>query len=286
MGLDRRLAALAGAAFAVALAGHVAAQTALDDSLDEHSAKRLDRMEKVVKELRAIVFQGRETGQPVVVQPAETQGQIAALSDHLNDLDQTLARLNGQMEVVRHDLDQARQEALDLRAQNATLKDEVAAMEGKIAALAAPPAPPPPPPPDADQGVAAPPPVDPTDAFAAAKAMLEAGDTVSAEAAFRDFVDRFGDTPRGPEARYYLGHTLLARRAYADAATADIGAIRGWPQTRWAPEAVLDLSRALVGLKKPADACQTLGELAKRYPRASTGVKGAAADLRAKAQCG
>jgi len=284
MSLPQRLAAIAGAIFALALAGHVAAQTALDDTLDEHSAKRLDRMEKVVKELRAIVFQGRETGQPVVVQPADTQGQIAALSDHLNDLDQTLARLNGQMEVVRHDLDQARQEALDLRAQNATLKDEVAAMEGKIAALAAPP--PPPPAPDADQGVAAPPPADPVDAFAAGKAMLEAGDNVSAEAAFRDFVDRFGDTPRGPEAHYYLGRTLLARRAFADAATADIGAIRGWPRTGWAPEAVLDLSRALIGLKKPADACQTLGELAKRYPRASASAKGAAADLRAKAQCG
>jgi len=283
MRLPHRLATVAGAIFVVTLAGHVAAQTALDDTLDEHSAKRLDRMEKVVKELRAIVFQGRETGQPVVVQPADTQGQIAALSDHLNDLDQTLARLNGQMEVVRHDLDQARQEALDLRAQNATLKDEAAAMEAKIAALAAPP---PPPPPDAGQDVAAPPPADPADAFAAAKAMLEAGDTVSAEAAFRDFVDRFGDTPRGPEAHYYLGRTLLGRRAFADAATADIGAIRGWPRTGWAPEAVLDLSRSLIGLKKPADACQTLGELAKRYPRASASVKGAAADLRAKAQCG
>ena len=40
------------------------AQTPLGDPLDDHSAKRLDRMEKVVRELRAIVFQGRETGQP------------------------------------------------------------------------------------------------------------------------------------------------------------------------------------------------------------------------------
>nr|MDQ2861562.1 type I toxin-antitoxin system ptaRNA1 family toxin [Pseudomonadota bacterium] len=188
MSLDRRLAALAGVACALALAGHVAAQTALDDSLDDHSAKRLDRMEKVVKELRAIVFQGRETGQPVVVQPADTQGQIAALTDHLNDLDQTLARLNGQMEVVRHDLDQARQETLDLRAQNATLKDEVAAMDQKIAAQAAPP---PPPPPDADQTAAsAPPPADPADAFAAAKAMLESDDMVSGLYYFLVYVDR------------------------------------------------------------------------------------------------
>ena len=63
------------------------AQVPLDPPLDERSAARLDRMEKAMRELRAIVFQGRETGQPVVVQPADTSGQINALTDRLNDLD-------------------------------------------------------------------------------------------------------------------------------------------------------------------------------------------------------
>ncbi|MGI9170701.1 MAG: tol-pal system protein YbgF, partial [Caulobacteraceae bacterium] len=115
----RRLAGLAGAGFALLLTGQALAQTSIDEPLDQRSSKRLDRMEKAMRELRAIVFQGRESGQPVVVQPAETQSQLAGLGDHLNDLDQTLSRLNGQIEVIRHDLDLARQEALDLRAQNA-----------------------------------------------------------------------------------------------------------------------------------------------------------------------
>jgi len=280
----RRLAALAGAGLVLVLAGPSLAQTSMDQPpLDERSAARLDRLEKVVRELRSIVFQGRETGQAVVVQPADTQSQIAGLSDHLGDLDQTLARLNGQMEVIKHDLDQARSEDMDLRAQNASLKEALAAMEQKIASLAAPP---PPPPPPAAEEPAAPPPDDPAAAFSAAKAMLDAGDRVSAEAGFRDFVDRFGDSPRGPEARFYLGRILLGKHAYGDAATADIGAIRGWPATRWAPEAILDLTRALIGLSKPADACQTLAELAKRYPKASPGVRNAAAALRAQAKCG
>jgi tol-pal system protein YbgF len=281
--LHRRLAAFAGAGFALILTGQVLAQTSMDQPpLDERAAQRLDRLEKVVREIRAIVFQGRETGAPVVVQPAETQSQIAGLSDHLNDLDQTLSRLNGQIEVIKHDLDQARQEDMDLRAQNAALKEQLGTMDQRIAALAAPP----PPPPAAAEAPAAPPPQDPAAAFAAAKAMLDAGDMVSAEAGFRDYIDRFGDGPKGPEARYYLGRTLLARHAWPDAATADIGAIRGWPQTRWAPEAVLDLSRALVGMGKPVDACQTLDELAKRYPKAPAGVRGAATELRAQAKCG
>ena len=54
------------------------AQTAMPDPLDDRSVKRLERMEKVVRELRSIVFQGRVTGQPVVVQAAETDAQIAA----------------------------------------------------------------------------------------------------------------------------------------------------------------------------------------------------------------
>jgi len=264
------------------LAGQAVAQVPLDQPLDERSAARLDRMEKAVKELRAIVFQGRETGQPVVIQPADTDSQINGLTDHLNDLDRTLSRLNGEMEVIRHDLDQARQENSDLRAQNAVLKDQLAAVDAAVKALTPPPPPPPdpnaPPPPPAA-------PADPAGAFAAARASLQAGDLATAEAGFRDFVDRFGDTPRGPEARYYLGRLLLQRRAWADAATADIGAIRGWPRTTWAPEAVLNLSQALIGLGKPADACQTLDELAKRYPAAPASVRSGAIDARAQAQC-
>ena len=263
------------------VAGHAAAQVPLDQPLDERSAARLDRMEKAMKEMRAILFQGRETGQPVVVQPAETEGQINSLTDRLNDLDRTLSRVSGEIEVIRHDLDQERQEASDLRAQNTALKEQLTAVDQAVRALTPPP---PPPPPDASS--APPPPVDPASAFAAARASFQAGDNAAAEAAFQDFVTRFGDTPRAPEARYFLGHVLLARRAWADAATADIGAIRGWPQTRWAPDAVLDLSRALVGLKKPADACQTLDELTKRYPKASADVMSGATEVRAQARCG
>lgn len=264
----------------LALGAPALAQVPLDQPLDERSAARLDRMEKAMKEIRAIVFQGRETGQPVVVQPAETEGQVNSLTDRLNDLDRTLARVNGEIEVMRHDLDQARQDNSDLRAQTTSLKEQLNALDQQVRALT--------PPPPAPASETPPPagPADPAVAFAAARASLAAGDNAAAESEFKDFVDRFGDSPRGPEARYYLGHLLLARQAWADAATADIGAIRGWPQTRWAPQAVLDLARALVGLGKQPDACQALGELVRRYPAAPAAVKSGAIDLRAQAQCG
>ena len=275
----RNAAASALAAIILAAgAGHALAQISLDDPLDEHAAKRLDRMEKAMKELRAIVFQGRETGAPVVVQPAETQSQLLSVGDKINDLGQTLARMNGQLEVIKHDLDQTRQEVQDLRQSDAALRERLATMEKTIKDMTAPPPP-----------VAAPAPVaalDPPAAFAAARAAFEGGDMATAEAGFHDYVDRYGDGPGGPEARFYLAKTLLARKAWPDAATADIGAIRGWPHTRWAPEAVLDLSKSLVAMGKPTDACQTLGELARRYPKATPSVLKAAGAVRAQAQCG
>ena len=102
---------------------------------------------------------------------------------------------------------------------------------------------------------------------------------------FRDYVDRHGDTAKAPEARYWLGKTLSARGANADAAGAYIAAIRGWPKTNWAPDAVLELSRSLIALKKPTDACATLAELAKRYPNAPAGVQSRAAQARGQAKC-
>jgi tol-pal system protein YbgF len=277
----KRRARLALAAFAVALgaAYAAAAQTPIDDTLDEHSAKRVDNLEKVVRELRAIVFQGRETGAPVVIQPADTQSQIGTISDRLNDLDRTLTRMNGEMEVVRHDLDQLRQDNNDLRAQNAALKQEVGALEQR---LQAPPAAAPPP------AAAAAPPApasDPAQAFAAARSLWQSGDNAGAEAAFKDYTDRFGDSARAPEARYYLGKILLARQAWPEAATAEIGALRGWPQSHWAPDAVLDLSRALTAMGKKTDACQTLAELARRYPKAPAAVVTSARQVRRQAAC-
>ena len=258
------------------------AQTPMPDPLDDRSNKRLDKMDKVVRELRAIVFQGRDTGKPVVVQPAETDAQIAALSDKLNDLEQTLTRLNGQNETLTHDLDVARRTGDSEKARADALDQRLAALEKRIAdqeaaaaaAVAAPVAAP----------VAAAP-ADPAQAFKAARQLLLDGDYGAAEQAFSDYVQAYPDSAKAPEARYWLGETQFVRQAYGDAAGSYLGAVRGWPQTAWAPDAVLKLSRSLVALKKPADACKTLDELTKRYPKATPAITAKAASTRVQAKC-
>jgi len=258
------------------------AQTPMPDPLDDRSVKRVERMEKVVRELRSIVFQGRDTGKPVVVQSAETDAQIATLSDRIGDLEQTLQRVNRQNESLTYDLDQARRGSGEQKVRGDALEARLAALEKKLAdmeaaAAAAPVAAEVPPPPA--------PPADPAVAFNAARQLLLDGDFANAEAAFSIFVTNYPDSPRTPEARYWLGETLFVREAYGDAAGAYLGAVRGWPQTSWAPDATLKLSRALVALKKPADACKTLDELARRYPKAPPAVLSRAASTRLAAKC-
>jgi tol-pal system protein YbgF len=262
-------------------AGPALSQTPLDDPLDARDAKRVDRMEKVVRELRAIVFQGKETGHPVVVQSADTDARLQELANRIGDLEQSLTRINGALETTAHDLDQTRRANADLEAQVKALTDRLSAAEQKATAAA----------PTAETAAeAAPPAGEPkassADAFASARQLMLAGDYDGAESAFAAYVQAYPDGARTPEARYWWGKTLSAKGANAQAASAYIAAIRGWPKTSWAPDAVVELARALTALKKPADACAALGELPKRYPKAPPAVTNRAAATAKQAKCG
>ncbi|WP_340646664.1 tol-pal system protein YbgF [Phenylobacterium sp.] len=277
----RRLALASAAVLTLVSVTPAFAQTPIDP-LDARDARRLDRMEQVMRELRSIVFQGRDSGKPVVVQPAETDYQLQEVTRRIADLEQALTRVNGQLESTNHELQLARRDAEALKRDNKALADRLSGLEQQQASPTAEG-----PSPDLAGGSAgAPSSVQtPTEAFAAARQMMLGGDYTGAEGAFRDFVDRYDGSAKAPEARYWLGKTLAARGANADAAQAYISAIRGWPATGWAPDATVELARALIAIKKPADACQILGEFDRRYPKAVAAVKGRATAARTQAKC-
>ncbi len=268
--------------------GLAVAQTPMDDPLDARDAKRMDRMEKVVRELRDIVFKAQKTGAPVVVEPADTDARMAELATKVADLESTLTKLNGSLEGTTHELDQARRDNTALRAQIKLLSERLNADEKKAEAAAAAaaaqagPPPPPDPQPAADPKASA---SAANAAFTKARQLMLNGDYDGAETAFNDYVTTYPDTPRTPEARYWWGKTLAVRGDYVKAAGAFIGSIRGWPQTPWAPDAVVELGRSLVQLKKPADACQTLNELSHKYPKVPAAVTAHAATIRLQAKC-
>ena len=245
-----------------------------EDPLDDRSRKRLDRMEKVVRELRAIVFQGRDTGQPVIVQTADTPAMVQSLAQRVTDLEQTLTRLNHQNETLIYELDQARKQLEASQAQVQTLSSRLAPLESIAAAqaLAA----------EQEATLAA---QDPDEAFANAAALMNGGDFDGAEAALADFVSRHPGHAKAAEANYMLGQAYAVRSAHNEAAAALIESIRGYPKTSWAPDAMAELSRELIALKRAKDACATLDALKAKYPKAPAAVTKKAAAARAQAKC-
>lgn len=275
---------------ALALAGPAFAQldpltTPAARTLDERSDKRLDRMEKTVRELRAIVMQGRDTGKAVVVQPAETQSQLELMSHRIEDLESSLRRVNSGLDVitsdiaaVRRDNSQQTQTAAALAAANARIdgleRQLTALTAAAVAARTPPPAP----------VVAAP--VDPKAAFNNAMQLYTDGQFRAAATAFQGYLDEHGDAADAREASYYLAESKYRQGDFSGASIGYIGAIRGWPATTWAPDATVKLAQSLVELKKTDDACRTLAEFTTRYPRAGASVKAQATQARTRAKCG
>ena len=246
------------------------------DPLSARDAKRLDRMEQVVRELRAIVFQGRDTGRPVVVQPADADYQLQDALRRISDLEQSLARVNNQVETTALDLGQSKREAEQLRAENKALTERLTLFEQRMIEPAATAAPAP-----GSPGA----PEDEAAAFDAARQLMRSGDYDGAEAAFAAFIQAYPDGAKTAEANYWWGKTLDVRNANAQAAGAFIAAIRGWPKAGWAPDATVELARQLIAMGKTPDACATLDELPRRYPNASAQVKSRAANARIRAKC-
>ncbi len=270
---------------------------------DDAAAKRFERIERQLREVRDIVLQARSTGQPVEIKMAGPDPEMATLRTRIDDLELTLRQTTGQIDSLSQELAKTRRDLKALESDNRALQDRMAAAEGQLASAAqaasqaAKPAPEVATP--AKAPVAAPKPQaavkaptaanatgERTAAFQRAKQLLLDGQFPAASAAFQDYVDQYGDTaPNGPEARYWLGETLFIRGSYADAASAYIGAIRGWPPTVWGAEAVVKLSMSLVELNRIPDACRTLDEFGRRYPAAAPATKARADKARLRAKC-
>ncbi|HEX8233505.1 MAG TPA: tol-pal system protein YbgF [Caulobacteraceae bacterium] len=292
MSLRLPLRLLLAGALAVSLAGPAAAQDA------KALNARMERLEKLVRQLRDIVVQARQSGDAVQVRiVGDPDPDVITARRRLDDLEAAVQTLNGQVDGLTRDVQLARQAAQEQRGGVERAADRAARadqetrarledLNQRLLALEAAARPAVEPAPGAaGPEEAGPPADDPAEAFAQAKRLLLAESYPAASAAFQEFIERFPEAEQAPEARYWLGEALFVQNAYADAATAYIGAIRGWPQTPWAPNAVVKLARSLIALEKPKDACRTLGEFKKRYPKAPKSVSDRAAAARTEAKC-
>jgi tol-pal system protein YbgF len=286
----RCLSAAMAAVLALGLSVPVLAEKKPEDPVEKH----FKDLEKQIKQLRSIVLQAKDTGQPVQVRiTTDPDPVLESLTQKVEDLEEAARSRNAQIDSLTQELATARRAGADDKAQIKALQDRLAAAEAKVksvedaqqAAIAAATSPTVSDVPPSPGGAAAPANGDGADAFRKAKQLLLEGQYPDAQSAFQGFVDAYADSPYAPEAYYWLGETLYVRGLYSDAAPAYIGAIRGWPQTSWAPDAVIKLARSLIALKKPQDACRTLGEFKKRYAGAPPPVQAKAQSARAAAKC-
>ena len=90
-----------------------------------------------------------------------------------------------------------------------------------------------------------------------------------AEAAFRGFLDEFGEDPQAGEAHYWLGEILYHQGNYAGSARFLTTFVRDYPSDARRGEGVVKLARALREVGETEQACAFLGRLKQVDPDAS-----------------
>src|SRR5258708_3610206 len=98
-------------------------------------------------------------------------------------------------------------------------------------------------------------------------------DYALAEEAFRSFLSKYPDDRLVGDATYWLGESMFQRQRFRDAAEAFLNVSTKYESSAKAPDALLRLGQSLAALGEKEAACASLGEVLRKFPRASAGVK-------------
>jgi tol-pal system protein YbgF len=91
--------------------------------------------------------------------------------------------------------------------------------------------------------------------------------------AFAAFLRQYPSDRLAPEAQFWMGEALFQSQRYRDAAEAFLAVSTKYDTTARAPDALLRLGMSLAALGEKEAACASLGEVLRKYPRASLSVK-------------
>jgi tol-pal system protein YbgF len=98
-------------------------------------------------------------------------------------------------------------------------------------------------------------------------------DYALAEDSFRNFLSKYPNDRLTGDATYWYGESLFQRQRFRDAAEAFLNVSTKYESTAKAPDALLRLGQSLAQLGEKEAACASLGEVVRKFPRASAGVK-------------
>jgi tol-pal system protein YbgF len=125
----------------------------------------------------------------------------------------------------------------------------------------------------------------PKDNFDLAYGYVLRRDYALAENSFRAFLEKFPNDRLTPDAQYWLGESLFQRKQYRDAAEAFLTVSTKYENTPKAPESLLRLGQSLAAIGEKEAACASLGEVLRKYPRASVAVKQGVEREQKRAHC-
>jgi tol-pal system protein YbgF len=115
-------------------------------------------------------------------------------------------------------------------------------------------------------------PDDPREQFNAAYETYRAGQYEKAEQQFRAFLAKNAGSKMAPDAVFFIGESFFKRSRPREAAEQYLKLSTDYAKSSRAPESMLRLGQSLAALGNNAQACATLGEVGKRYPRATATV--------------
>ena len=202
---------------------------------------------------------------------AAQRGDSVYVEDRLNQLQQTLTMMTGQIEQLQHRNAQLQQQMEKMQTDYEYRIEQLEKGGGggaagrpapRPGAQAAAPAPSPAPSAGAGGGSA-------DQLYDEAFKKLQEGDYAGAERGFRTFVQRNPQNKLAGNAQYWLGETYYARRDYQNAMTAFAEGYKAYKTSQKGPDNLLKLGITMAALNRKSDACAVFARFTQDYPRAT-----------------
>jgi len=216
------------------------------------------------------------------------RGDTVYMEDRLNQLQQTITMLTGQVEQLQYRNQQLQQQLERMQADHEFRLEQIEKGRG---GAPRPPSPPPsagpaPTPPPAH--AAAPPAggAQGEQLYHDAFKLLQDGDYPGAERAFKNFVQRNPQHALAGNAQYWLGETYYARRDYQNAMVSFAEGYKVYKTSPKGPDNLLKLGITLAVLNKKQEACAVFARFNQDYPRATDLQKRRIDQERQKNACG
>ena len=280
---------------------------------------RLQRLGRDMRDVEAATFRkppgDKVDAPPPADMPPAAEATTPVMPDlnplmrRIDELEEGLGRVTGQMELLGHQVDQLTEKAERLQKQLDVQSAEKARAEAdaqtaapaqdanQIASAEKAPAP------AGDSGLAKPPGVlgtlpagstlpapapdnsDPRKQFDAAMSLLARAKYDEASDAFRAFVDAHPEEARAPDALYWSGDIAYStKKDYPTAARDFAELLKKYPKAQHAPDGMLKLSLALFEMGQSKEACAAAA-LPAKYPEASEATLMRAKSVRDEKKC-